>query len=210
MRKSILECWMLMFLTNLGVKTAPNSGQFSRDTVRKSGEGCILPGDKTKSLQCGSQGLGWFPRPWVACHSRLTLQDTCLQVERQLGGASSTPGLSRPQNPTKHWVRIFRTATNLVIRRRETDLFPSPSPPIQYRLPKGFPIQLPGPSPQAHSLMLSLCSDLSFMKSFQFFLLNHLFYCVLQLPSSKCLPLLKKQNREEKIYSRKMGLKFSK
>lgn len=53
---------MLMFLMNLGVQTAPNSGQVSRDTVRKSGEGCILPGDKTKSLQCGSQGLGMVPK----------------------------------------------------------------------------------------------------------------------------------------------------
>lgn len=51
-----------MFVMNLGIETAPNSCELSRDTGRKSGESCILTEDKTKSTAKCQSGLGMVPK----------------------------------------------------------------------------------------------------------------------------------------------------
>lgn len=157
-------------------------------------QGKVVSSQRTRPSPplCVSRALGWFPRPCVGCHSRLPLQDTRWQMEKQLGvGQCQHLGSSGPRVPPGvgsgplEWPQIWSF-------REERLTFPlAPSPPIQQRLPEGFPNQLPGPRPQAHLFKSSLFSDLSFMKSLQFFLLNQLFCCFLQLPSSsECLPLL--------------------
>lgn len=135
---------------------------------------------------------------------QLTLQDTRLEMERQLGVGQLNTWALWPQSPTRDGTTAFRTATAWCLEKTDWS-FPSSASPVQHRFPNGFQIQIPSnPDP-----LTRLVSDLSFMKSFQFFLLNQLFCCFFQLPpSSKCLPLLQKTKR--KLCLRKMELKLTK
>lgn len=78
--------------------------------------------------------------------------------------------------------------------REERLISPQPAFPRAGPISKGLPD--PDSQDPRPTLISSLFSHLSLMKSFQFFLLNQLFCCFFQLPSSsKCLPLLQKPRR---------------
>lgn len=160
--------------------------------------------DKTKATACGSQGLGWSPRPCVGCHSSSLFRTHACRWKGSWEWANSTPGLSGPRAPPGTEPQPSEQPQAWYLEKRDWS-FPSSASPVQYRFPNGFQTQIPSnPDPLTH-----LFSDLSFMKSFQFFLLNQLFCCFFQLPpSSKCLPLLQKTKR--KLYLRKMELKLTK
>lgn len=90
------------FVTNPGIQRAPNSCQFSRDTGRKSGESCILAEDKTKSTANvavrawdGSHGPVLAVIPGSLCTTHI------FRWKGNWEWASSTPGLLRPQGPTR-------------------------------------------------------------------------------------------------------------
>lgn len=111
-----------------------------------------VPSQRTKLrplLQGQSQILGWFPKPCVGCHFRLSLLETCLQMAWKW--ASSIAGLSKPQGPTKDWTRVFRMTTHLVAQRRGIVFLQPASLSAIHRLPKGFQVQIPRiPDPLTH------------------------------------------------------------
>lgn len=134
-----MKCCMFMFVLNLGTETAPNSCELSRDTGRKSGEGCVLTEDKTKSTAMCQSGLGMVPKAMCWLSFQAPFAGHTLADGKAVGsGPVPTPGLLRPQGPTRGWVRAFRMATDLVIQRRETDLSPSPVSPDTTETSRGF------------------------------------------------------------------------
>lgn len=161
---------MLVCSTNLGIETAPVVVSSAKTLSESQGKVVSSQRTKLRPLVCGTKGLGLFPRLCVGCCSSSLCRTRVCRWKGSWEWANSTPGPSRPQSPTRDWVRAFRIATSPVSQRRETYLSP-----VQYRFPKASTSRSPGS--QTHSLSSSLFSDLSFVKSFQFFLLNQLFCC---------------------------------
>lgn len=175
-----------MCSTNIGTETAPRAVS-SAKTLSEIREK-VISSQRTKRrpLQCGSQGLGWIPRQCVGCHCSSLSRTHACRWKGSWEWANSTPGLSGPGVPPGIEPQPSEQPQAWCLEKRDWS-FPSSAFPVQYRFPKGFQTQIPSnPDP-----LTRLFSDLGFMKSFQFFLLNQLLCCFFQLPSSsKCLPLL--------------------
>lgn len=92
-----LECWMLMVSTNFEIEAAPNSCDFSKDTVRKIEEGCALTEDKTKATATRTKSRsGMVPKAmcWLSFQAQFAgnMPADGLEVGQLHSWALQTPG----------------------------------------------------------------------------------------------------------------------
>lgn len=140
---------MCVCSANLGRKLAPVVVS-SEDMVRKSGGGCVLAEDKAKATVMWQSGPGMIPEADVGYRSSSLCRTRGCRWTGSWEQASSIPGFSRPQSPTRDGARAFPRAASLAAQRREADLSPARFPPCRTDFQRASRSRFPGSQTHSH------------------------------------------------------------